>query len=1013
MSETCTYRLDDDRAAPGSDDADSLAGWSCHREAQPESEFCLFHLPEEEREALGVEAEAVGSALRRVAATEGETEKRLIGARLGDVDLAQEILEAADKHPLDLRYATITGAFDLRGASVEQPIDLRSATVDEVAWDEATFHEEVRFADGAVREAFGVRGTEFDADADFEGVAFEGATDFAEARFRGDTCLRDTRFLSSCSFDGVEFQGDANLTDDDVCFERARFDERVTFRKATFRYADFIECDFGGETVFDESTFTADAEFTDAAFARRASFRGVVFEGDADVLIDDADFEGVTFAADATFEDATFALANFADAEFGGEATFRDVTFEEEARFPGADFEAAIFEETRFYDDVALRSASFARDATFRGAEFHGGDNVDDEDLTLAGATFDGEADFERAEFSYAEFEGVTFGEGATFLASTFEGDAVFEEATFADEATFEEARFLDDADFQAARFEGDARFQGAEFHGGDNVRKDDVSFEAAVFEASASFHRAEFEHANLAAAEFRAEASFEAAIFGRRADFEAADFGDDATFTEVRFRHDASFAGATFDGEAAFPGAEFQGGAHTVEDADFEAVTFGSTANFEQAEFRSASFMSVVAEGPVLFKETRFGDEADFENATFHSDAVFSRSAFDARTRFASCRFEGEAHFDELQFRKDTTFADAAFQERATFRAAEFEGSANMHNDDASFKSATFAGEATFDKASFLYANFAGTTIGESCRLSNVVFERSVTLRPTPAGDEALVDLAGAVVESGTLGQPEEGNVFYDLTDAEIHEVSLDDENCEHDLFDHFRFCNTDFIDFDFTAHKAGLARNNWVIHRFEASEDLLDGERGAYLPSTLEFTYLKAKNCASDFGDRKAAAEFFIKEMYYRRKKNWRAAFTREEDVTPTNRAKALGKWFGNYVLHQTCGYGERLWRVVYVSAVAVVFWAILYTTTSRGTTGGGPGPEKLDGLAELATTDGLIVFVKNLYFSLITFTTVGFGGIRPVGTTARMLAGLEAFFGALLVALVVFVLGRRVAW
>jgi voltage-gated potassium channel Kch len=52
-------------------------------------------------------------------------------------------------------------------------------------------------------------------------------------------------------------------------------------------------------------------------------------------------------------------------------------------------------------------------------------------------------------------------------------------------------------------------------------------------------------------------------------------------------------------------------------------------------------------------------------------------------------------------------------------------------------------------------------------------------------------------------------------------------------------------------------------------------------------------------------------------------------------------------------------------------------------------------------------------NLYFSVVTFTTLGYGDIRPIGTTARFLAGLESFVGALMVALVVFVLGRRVSW
>ncbi|PHQ46122.1 potassium transporter Kef, partial [Halorubrum sp. C3] len=344
-----------------------------------------------------------------------------------------------------------------------------------------------------------------------------------------------------------------------------------------------------------------------------------------------------------------------------------------------------------------------------------------------------------------------------------------------------------------------------------------------------------------------------------------------------------------------------------------------------------------------------------------------------------------------------------------------EFEGSANMHNDDASFEAATFRGKADFDKASFLYANFTHTTFARDAAFTEAEFEHSVAFRPRPAESETLVDLSDAVVRGGTLGQPEQGDAFYDCTHAEVREVTLDDEHCAHGLFNHFRFCNTDFHGFDFTAHKTYLARNNWEIHTFAATEAAdRSGSETDFTPARLENTYLKAKNCASDFGDRKAAAEFFIKEMVYRRRKNWRAAFTREEAVSPVNRTKALGKWIGNKVLHQTCGYGERLWRVVYVSAVTVFIWGVLYTTTTQGTTGSsGLTTQGIGGLSNLFSPEGAVVLGKNMYFSMVTFTTLGYGDIQPVGSTARALAGLEAFLGALLVALVVFVLGRRVAW
>jgi len=44
----------------------------------------------------------------------------------------------------------------------------------------------------------------------------------------------------------------------------------------------------------------------------------------------------------------------------------------------------------------------------------------------------------------------------------------------------------------------------------------------------------------------------------------------------------------------------------------------------------------------------------------------------------------------------------------------------------------------------------------------------------------------------------------------------------------------------------------------------------------------------------------------------------------------------------------------------------------------------------------------FPDSLYFSLITFTTLGYGDFRPLERWGRILAGSEAFIGAFMMAL-----------
>ena len=50
------------------------------------------------------------------------------------------------------------------------------------------------------------------------------------------------------------------------------------------------------------------------------------------------------------------------------------------------------------------------------------------------------------------------------------------------------------------------------------------------------------------------------------------------------------------------------------------------------------------------------------------------------------------------------------------------------------------------------------------------------------------------------------------------------------------------------------------------------------------------------------------------------------------------------------------------------------------------------------------------ESIYYSLITFTTVGFGDICPSSGLARMLTGIEAVIGGITMALTVLVVAKK---
>ena len=92
---------------------------------------------------------------------------------------------------------------------------------------------------------------------------------------------------------------------------------------------------------------------------------------------------------------------------------------------------------------------------------------------------------------------------------------------------------------------------------------------------------------------------------------------------------------------------------------------------------------------------------------------------------------------------------------------------------------------------------------------------------------------------------------------------------------------------------------------------------------------------------------------------------------------------------------GYGERPWRVVGTSLLVILVFAGLYP---------------LAGGVELETDVAGPEFLTYLYFSGVTFTTLGYGDVHPLTQLAQQLAVVQSFLGAALMALLVAVLTRR---
>lgn len=123
--------------------------------------------------------------------------------------------------------------------------------------------------------------------------------------------------------------------------------------------------------------------------------------------------------------------------------------------------------------------------------------------------------------------------------------------------------------------------------------------------------------------------------------------------------------------------------------------------------------------------------------------------------------------------------------------------------------------------------------------------------------------------------------------------------------------------------------------------------------------------------------------------------------------------GRWAWLALTGATTRYGESPRRVVATSLAVILGFGLVYPFVGGiETTTAETEAFKLAEWLSLPVGDGTarIVF-ENLYFSAVTFTTLGYGDIQPGSDTTKLLASIESLLGALLMALLVAVLARRI--
>ncbi|QLG48329.1 potassium channel family protein [Natrinema halophilum] len=288
----------------------------------------------------------------------------------------------------------------------------------------------------------------------------------------------------------------------------------------------------------------------------------------------------------------------------------------------------------------------------------------------------------------------------------------------------------------------------------------------------------------------------------------------------------------------------------------------------------------------------------------------------------------------------------------------------------------------------------------------------------------ENLIRIYYSEIEEGTLRQQDRGTTYFDLSYSTLGNVDvlMKDEGLET-----LHISDCDYTEFDFTQIRNQLKESNWYLHDFGIDWGLANIKIRKALSNEIskvpyrtyidQFhmrnyveTYIKSKERASRQGDSRSASEFLINEMRAKRKKRSHNSLTsdfgwREQLNHSTAQAK-------NIFLDYSCGFGEKPWKAA--------AWAIGFPTFLGAflfpSIGGVENPDtgqkfafSLDGKFDLLL--GTEILLKNIYFSILSFSTIGSNYYVPATLWSHILMAVESLSGPFLVALFVFTLGKQV--
>lgn len=482
---------------------------------------------------------------------------------------------------------------------------------------------------------------------------------------------------------------------------------------------------------------------------------------------------------------------------------------------------------------------------------------------------------------------------------------------------------------------------------------------------------------------EFSGLLNFDYCHVGGSIDFTDATIDGSVVFQNANIENDVDFSRASMERcdflEARVGGDAYYSGANITEDVRFSFATVNGSIDFFQ-EYRPATIGSLkcanAVVGDIYLVSTTIKGDATFaaitvqgeiklrhQNRSCNIDGVvdFSNASIEGDVSFVSPDYQGGLTLSEAEIRGDLLIgineqSNARIGDDAEFEETEVYGDADLENfrcdGNINFRNSRFHEEVSFRQGKLSGADFYQARLTNTdfvgATLSNTNLERTILSRSTLFQTK----LSGAKLYGAILG------------DVEVNTETVFDDHDEH------RCIYDPNSAYEYDNETAEVGQLQKAMGTYQLLEQLT---RANTLPDE--------------------------QSMFFARRQDIRRAQLREEGDFPRFRY-----WFAE-MQNMIFRHGESFSRIVAVSIGTILMLTIMYPF------GGSIQTESGTTITYNAITESPIFLWKTFHHSALLFLT-GTGPLDTTGTVGEVLTTIEAAVAPILLALIVFVLGRRAA-